>query len=152
MALPARRSSDDDAARWDPLAELGRLNQQLAGYLDSWRSLPGLFGGGDGFTPLADVEETDDAYVVEVELPGAKREDVDVELAGRRLVVSGERKERERVGILRRRTRTVGRFRYEVVLPGEVDEAGVEASLGEGVLTVRVPKAAGARPRRIEVR
>ena len=91
MALPARRS--DDAAHWDPLAELGRLNQQLAGYLDSWRSLPGLLG--EGFTPLADVEETDDARV-EVELPGVKREDVDVELAGRRLVVAGERKERER--------------------------------------------------------
>ena len=152
MALPARRSSDDPAAaRWDPLAELGRLNQQLAGYLDSWRSLPGLLGG-EGFTPLADVEEADDAYVVEVELPGVKREDVDVELAGRRLVVTGERKERERVGILRHRTRTVGRFRYEVVLPGEVDEDGVEAHLDEGVLTVRAPKAAGERPRRIEVR
>ena len=159
MALPVRRSSSSDdydaatAARWDPLAELGRLNQQLAGYLDSWRSLPGLLLGGEGrFTPLADVEEADDAYVVEVELPGVGREDVDVELTGRRLTVSGERKERERVGILRHRTRTVGRFRYEVVLPGEVDEAGVEAFLGEGVLTVRVPKAAGARPRRIEVR
>jgi len=151
MALPVRHSGDD-AARWDPLAELGRLNQQLAGYLDSWRSLPGLLGSGEGFTPLADVEETDDAYVVEVELPGVEREDLNVELAGRRLVVNGERKERERVGILRRRTRTVGRFGYEVVLPGEVDEDGVEASLGEGVLTVRVPKAAGARPRRIEVR
>ncbi len=59
-----------------------------------------------------------------------------------KLPTEGERKERERVGILRKRTRTVGSFRYEVVLPADLDE---------GVLTVRVPKAARERPRRITV-
>ncbi len=147
MSLPVRRT-DPDVVRWDPLAELNRLNQRLASYLDRWPELPNLSGG---FTPLADVEETDDAYVVEIELPGVKRDDVVVELAGRQLNVSGERKERERVGILRRRTRTVGRFHYEVVLPGEVDEESVSASMDEGVLTVRVPKPASARPRRIPI-
>ena len=58
---------------------------------------------GEGFTPLADVEETDEAYLVEVELAGVKGDDIQVEVAGRRLSVSGERKERERVGILRPR-------------------------------------------------
>lgn len=148
MALPVRRS-EPDALRWDPIADLNRLNQQLAGYLDRWGQFPSL---ADGFTPLADVEETDDAYVVEIELPGVKREDVSVEVAGRQLSVSGERKERERLGILRRRTRTVGRFHYEVVLPGDVEEEGVSASMDEGVLTVRVPKPASARPRRIPIR
>lgn len=72
-------------------------------------------------------------------------------MAGRRLTVSGERKERERVGILRRRTRSVGRFHYEVVLPGDVEENDVSASMDEGVLTVRLAKPASARPRRIPV-
>ena len=63
-------------------------------------------------------------------------------MEGRRLTVSGERKEKERVGILRRRTRSVGQFHYEVVLPGAVDEDAVSASLDGGVLTVRVPEAA----------
>ena len=106
----------------------------------------------EAFTPLADVEETDEAFTVEIELPGVKLEDVSVELAGSHLTVTGERKERQRVGILRRQTRTVGHFRYEVALPGEVEEAGVQASLNEGVLTVRVPKAASERPRRIPVK
>ena len=95
MVLPIRRNQED-VVRWDPLGEINRLNQQLQDYLRRWSSLPSLLG--EGFTPLADVEETDEAYVVEVELPGVKREDVSVEVAGRRLTVSGERKERQRTG------------------------------------------------------
>ncbi len=149
MALPIRRGQGD-ATRWDPMAEINRLSEQMQDYLGRWPSPASVLG--EGFTPLADVEETDDGYVVEIELAGVKGDDVSVEVAGRRLTVSGERKERERVGILRRQTRTVGRFHYEVVLPGEVDEEGIEASLDEGVLTVRVPKAEAERPRRIPVK
>lgn len=150
MALPARRNDDADVARWDPFTELSRLNQHLQRYVDNWRDLPSLFG--DGFAPLADVEETDDAFVVEIDLAGVKKDDVNIELSGRRLTVTGERKEKERAGILRKRTRTVGQFRYEVVLPADLDEDGVTAGLDEGVLTVRVPKAASERPRRITVK
>ncbi len=148
MALPIRRGQGD-AARWDPMTEINRLSEQMQDYLGRLSPASVL---GEGFTPLADVEETDDGYVVEIELAGVKGDDVSVEVAARRLTVSGERKERERVGILRRQTRTVGRFHYEVVLPGEVDEEGTEASLDEGVLTVRVPKAEAERPRRIPVK
>ena len=157
MAIPVRRNERErndlqapDGLSWDPLSELQRFNRQLGDYLGSWRQLPTLLG--DVFTPLADVEETDEAYVVEIELPGIKKDDLDIELAGRRLTVQGQRKEKERVGILRRRERVVGRFHYEVTLPGEVDEGGVEANLDEGVLTVRVPKSPSERPRRIEIR
>lgn len=159
MALPVRRSSRDDrpapvesgsgVARWNPFDELDRFNRQLASFLDSFGQLPSLLDG--AFTPLADVEETDDAYLVEIELPGVKRDDVDIEIAGRRVTVHGERKEKERVGILRKRERTVGRFHYEVTLPGDVDEDGVEAHLDEGVLNVRLPKPEHARPRRIQI-
>lgn len=152
MALPVRRTRDDRAevARWDPFNELDRLNRQLTSYLESFRSLPNLLDA--AFTPLADVEETDDAYVVEIELPGVNPDDVDIEISGRRVSVQGERKEKERVGILRRRERTVGRFRYEVTLAGDVNEDGVEAHLDDGVLTVRLPKPESQRPRRIEIR
>ena len=138
MALPVRSQQ----------RELSELRSQLDSLLSGWDELLSRTGA---FTPLADVEETDEAYLAEIELPGVKIEDLSVEVAGRRLTVTGERKERERVGILRRRTRTVGRFHYEVILPGEVDEEGVTASLHEGVLTVRVPKPASERPRRIPV-
>lgn len=152
MTLPVRRAADPVAAPapgWDPLGELDRLNRQLAGYLDLWRQNTNLLDG--LFTPPADVEETDDAYIVDIELPGVRKQDLDIEIADRRLTVRGERKEKARVGILRRRERTVGRFQYEVTLPGNVDEDGVAANLDDGVLAVRIPKPASERPRRIEV-
>ncbi|MFP5319435.1 MAG: Hsp20/alpha crystallin family protein [Acidimicrobiia bacterium] len=146
MALPVRSRSDGppESSPWGPLAELDRLSRELTRYLDTWR--------GEGFTPLADLEETAEAYLVEVEVPGVKREDIDIEVAGRRVWVRGERKEKERVGILRRRERVVGRFACEVVLPGDVDEEGVHANLDGGVLTVTLPKPERDRPRRIEIR
>ncbi len=153
MALPVRQSSEDrsEVSRWDPFGELERLHRQLTSFLDDRRRLAGVSTGG-GYTPLADVEELDDAYVAEIELPGVQRDDVDVEVSGRRLTVRGERKENERVGILRRRERTIGRFHHEVLLPGEIDDAGIEAHLDKGVLTVRLPKPEAERPRRIEIR
>ena len=148
MALPVRRVPDADgaeSARWDPFDEVQRLSARL-------QSLLSGAGGPDPsipFTPLADVEETGDAYLIELELPGIAKDDVTVEVAGGRVAVSGERKERQRVGILRRRTRSVGRFHYEVTLPGEVDDDEVTAAMDAGVLTVRVPKPADQRHRRI---
>ena len=155
VALPVRRHQDrlpevnHLGPGLRPLADLDRLHRQLADDLDSWRQLPSLLR--EPFTPLADVEETDDAYEVEIELPGIKKNDLDIEIAGRRLSVTGERKEKERVGILRKRERTVGRFHYDVTLPGDVDDDAVEAHLDAGVLTVRVPKSERDRPRRSEL-
>jgi HSP20 family protein len=104
------------------------------------------------WTPPVDIEEQDDAYTLEVELPGVKKDDVKIEYAGHELTISGEIKERERKGVLRRKTRRVGGFIYRVVLPDEVDAEHVEAKLQDGVLVVRVPKAQKAQRRSIEVK
>jgi HSP20 family protein len=103
------------------------------------------------WTPPVDIEETDDAYVVEAELPGVKREDVSIELAGNELSITGEIKEKERKGIVRRRTRRVGRYELRVVLPDNIDGDKVDAKLKDGVLRVSVPKSERAERRRIEV-
>ena len=130
------------------MTEVRNVLSQLSRFPDTWEELVAH----EGFTPRADVEETDDAYVIEVEVPGVNKKDIDVSVAGRRLTITGERKERERVGILRRRTRRVGRFEYDIQLPGDVDDEGVGAELADGVLTVRVPKATTERARRIEIK
>jgi HSP20 family protein len=101
---------------------------------------------------LADVSETDEAYLVEVELPGVKRDDIAIDLSGKDLVVTGELKQRERQGFLWHRTRRTGLFSYRVTLPEGIDADNVEASLDEGVLTVRLPKTEAVKPRRIAVK
>jgi len=151
MSQPIRRTGTEPA-RYDPFSEFNRMTQRMARlFEEQWPDFPSLLGR-DIFTPLADVEETDDAYIVDLDLPGVDKDDIDIEVTGRRLVVSGERKEKERTGLLRRQTRTVGQFRYEVTLPDEVNGEGVDANLNDGVLHLRVPKTEGGKRRRIEVK
>jgi HSP20 family protein len=67
------------------------------------------------------------------------------------LLITGEFKKRERVGLLRRRTRRIGEFEFRVTLPSDVNADKIDAKLAEGVLTVRVPKSERTKPRRIEI-
>jgi HSP20 family protein len=107
--------------------------------------------GGSAWTPPVDILETEDAWVVEAELPGVDPDDINVEARDSEVSISGELKERERKGIIRRRTRRVGEFDFHVTLPGQVDPDNIEASAHHGVLTVRIPKPEQARARRIDV-
>lgn len=156
MALASRHNkkhhsteSPAETGKWQPFAELQQLRHDLDRLSDLWQR--GTSGMNDAFIPVADVEETDEAFAVEIELAGVSRADIDIEVSGRRLSVRGERKEKERVGILRRRDRIVGSFSYEITLPGSVVEDEVTADLTDGVLTVRLPKPASERPRRIRI-
>jgi HSP20 family protein len=135
--------------RWEPLGDLELATDRMRRLLEqTFGQVPTSVG----WLPLVDIEEQDDAYVVEAELPGAKRDDVNIELVGNELIVSGEITERERKGILRRSTRRVGAFEYRVVLPENVDRDDIDAKLDDGVLTVRIPKAEQAQRRRIDVK
>ena len=145
MALPLPTRSRQPAQR-DPFRELDDLYDR---FTSLWEAGPGT--GLAGWVPSAELEETDDSWVVELELPGVAREDVDVELDDQLLTVSGHTEEKQRTGILRRSTRRTGRFEYAVTLPGDADADHVDAQLRDGVLTVRVPKSPDTRRRRIQV-
>jgi HSP20 family protein len=136
---------------WSPQDPFGDLRTQLARFLGGLPELAPAVP--DGFVPAADIEETDDAYILDLELPGVSKGDVDVSVSGQVLRITGERKEKERVGIIRRRVRSVGRFSFEVQFSEPLDEDGLSAKLHDGVLTVRVPKRQPSNPsaRRVEV-
>lgn len=151
MTLPEPRR-ESRPGRWDPLGELedaydrmGRLFRDAFGEFSTPWGTSWTVG-----VPL-DIEETEDAYIAEMDLPGVKREDLMVEVQGDEIRVRGEIKERERTGVLRRQTRRKGVVEHRFSLPGDFDPEAVEAELAEGVLTVRAPKAVTARPRRIDV-
>jgi HSP20 family protein len=141
MALPVRRSAAAPLAvdQRDPFRDLmeGILSTRL--------------GDGQIHVPNFDIEETEDAWIVEADLPGVRRKDMNVEVRDGELVVSGEIKERERTGVLRHRTRRTGEFEIRVALPGDVDPQAVEANVDHGVLSVRIPKPERAKPRQVEV-
>ncbi|MCQ4083894.1 Hsp20/alpha crystallin family protein [Streptomyces sp. RB6PN25] len=131
-------------------AELDDLYERMERLLESAAAMPSIAVRG-AWAPLADLRETDDSYVVECEVPGIPREDIDVQVSERELAITGELKEREREGELRRSTRRTGRFEYRAILPTEVKADKVSASLADGVLTVTVPKAQAAKPRHIKI-
>ncbi len=132
----------------NPLTEFDQLLNEMSGLIES---TVGGTAPAVAWTPLADVTESDDAFHVEIELPGVKSKDIDVEASGQELVVTGEIKERERKGVLRRSTRRTGAFEYRLRLPGEVDTDKINAQMSDGVLTITVPKAEVARPRHVEI-
>src|SRR5262245_24780221 len=133
--------------RGDPMREIEDVYERMG------RLIQDFFGDGMPMAAIpADIEEMDDAYMVEVELPGVRREDINIELRDNELRIAGEIAEKERRGVMRRKERRVGAFEHVVALPGDVDPEMVDASLSGGVLTVRVGKASKTQPRRIEVK
>jgi HSP20 family protein len=149
--LPARRGGQN-LTLTDPSREFEDIYDRMGQLMNFAFGDLGLAGPGSApWSPLAEVSETDDAYLVHVELPGIRKDQVDVQLADRELVISGDIKESED-GRRRRSSRRTGRFEYRTYLPGDVKADQVSARLADGVLTVTVPKSEAAKPRRIEVK
>ncbi len=120
-----------------PLAELARTSQILSGW-----------------TPALDLFEDKDNFVVKAELPGMKREEIEVSLHEGSLSISGERKSEEKHSDAEvyRTERFFGRFQRTVTLPTPVAADKVKASYKDGVLTVTLPKTEEAKPKQIEVK
>jgi HSP20 family protein len=131
-----------------PPTEIDLLQQQLEELMQSIISPEGAEGV---WVPNVDIEETDDAWIIEAEVPGVKKKDVNVEVRDNEIVISGEIKERERKGIIRRRTRRVGEFEFRATLPADADADAVKADIDDGLLTIRVPKQERAESRQVEV-
>jgi len=105
------------------------------------------------WAPALDVHENKDGYSIRVELPGLKREDIEVSLQDGALVISGERKT-ETVNEdteVHRQERYFGRFSRALTLPTAVCGDKVKAAYKDGILTVNLPKAEEAKPKQITV-
>lgn len=105
---------------------------------------------GDGrWAPIAEEEETEDAYIVRMELPGVPEENINIEIDANELCISGEISEEQRGKVLSRRS---GKFYYCTSLPAGADTEHCDADLSEGVLTVRMAKTGEAQRRKVELR
>lgn len=110
----------------------------------------GLFSG---WSPALDVFDDKDSLVVKVELPGLKKDEINISLHEGVLTVSGERKREteKKEGESFRSERYFGKFQRSVTLPTAVDSNKVSAAYKDGVLTVELPKAEEAKPKQIAV-
>jgi HSP20 family protein len=106
-----------------------------------------------GWAPALDVQEDKDSFVVRTELPGLKREDIEVSLHDGVLVISGERKaEGTQAGVeTLRQERFYGKFQRGLTLPKPVAADKITAQYKDGVLSVTLPKVEEAKPKQIDI-
>lgn len=138
--------------RWEPFREMDDL---LRGFGPRFDRLPGrpLIEGKYDFIPPADIVEREKEYLVKVDLPDVKKEDVKVLFDAGVLTVKGERKvEKEVKGETVHRTeRFYGMFERSFALPDDVDAKGIHAECKEGVLLVSLPRMAVEKPRPLAI-
>ncbi|MFC4257584.1 Hsp20/alpha crystallin family protein [Marinobacter lacisalsi] len=143
--------------RWNPVNEFEDLINRYNRYF----GLPATNGEREGkdlfrrtdWAPAVDIKETKEAFVIEAELPGMKKEDVKVTVHDGVLTIQGERKKEEETGDDKhhRVERVYGSFLRRFTLPDNVDEDSIRARFKEGVLSLTLTKAEPAEPKAIEV-
>jgi HSP20 family protein len=124
----------------------GSLSRDVA--TEGWQS-------GSFWTPRLDVQQRNDAIVVRADLPGARKEDVQIEVEGDTLVISGERRAEHEEGGEEQGyqmvERTYGSFYRAVPLPPGANSEQIKAEMRDGVLTITLPLSEEAKPRRIQI-
>jgi HSP20 family protein len=139
---------------WPTFGRLSSLRDELDRLFESpWADLANTSQLLSGWTPALDVYEDKENFIVKAELPGMKREDIDVSLHGGALSISGERKSetKHEDAEVHRTERFSGRFQRTVTLPAVVAADKVKAQYKDGVLTVTLPKTEEAKPKQIDV-
>jgi HSP20 family protein len=139
--------------RWDPIRELDSLQGDMTRLFDRFFEGRAPNGTSRRWIPAMDLVETDDHLVLRGDLPGMTEDDVDIEIKDNILTVSGERtSESEQSGEgYHRVERAFGSFSRSLTLPQGVDAERVEAKFENGVLEVRIPKPAEAKPTRVQI-
>lgn len=132
---------------------LAELKEAVTNLFEQVMGMAPDLGVGREF-PRHELRVEDNGYMVRVELPGIRRDAVEVSVSGQVLTVSGKRPRFEppEGGRVLRRERPHGRFDLTIRLPAQVDEMAVVAQMRDGILEIQLPKPTGTRGRSIDVR
>jgi len=149
------RYQSPELASWPSLDRWTSLRDDL----NSLFELPFWSGFGrqgqlfSGWSPALDLYQNNDNIIAVVELPGMRKEDIEISLHEGALTIAGERKSESSNGEKAERTeRYIGKFRRSITLPTRVDANKVSATYRDGILTVTLPKAEEAKPKQIQVK
>jgi HSP20 family protein len=139
---------------WDPFSELGRLQEEVNRLFDVTGFGKPFLAYRERSFPLMNVVSNDHESFLVAEIPGVEMKDLDITITGTTLTIKGERRLQQAVPEEKyyRRERGAGVFGRSLELPHKVDVEKVEATLKDGILMVRLPKAPEVKPRKIEVR
>jgi len=145
-----------ETARWDPFHQLSSLRDEIDRLFGSPFSAlsEGLQPFMSGWSPALNLYEDKDNFLVKAELPGMKKEEIEIQLHDGVLTLSGERKEEKKSesADIHRSERFVGRFQRTLTLPSQVDVDKVKANYQDGILTVTLPKSEAAKPKQIQIK
>jgi HSP20 family protein len=130
--------------RWSPLRELDWMEGGMRRMLDE-------FGFAPAALPAADVYETTDEFVIELEVPGFEEKELGIEVTDHTLVLTGERTATKAEKEFRIRERLEEKFERRFHLPTTADTEQVKAKFGKGVLEVHTPKLAISTPHKVEI-
>ena len=159
-AKTANKAIDETARKYLAAAGIKVDLEDIQNRLSPWFGRIALRGGGDetmttsAWAPLVDITEDDKEYLIKVELPEIKKEDVKVTVENGTLTISGERKfeKEEKDKKYHRVERAYGSFVRSFALPEGTDGSKVSADYKDGVLKVHLPKSEQVRPKSIEVK
>lgn len=138
-------------ANFDPFAGLRHLQRELERFAWPWGAQTRRIGG--GAFPSVNVYESGQEVLIQCEVPGIERKDLDVTITGETLSVKGVKQplpDEENLHFIRRE-RGSGEFVRTIILPDAVDAEKIEAKLTDGIMTIRLPKKAAAKPKQIEI-
>jgi HSP20 family protein len=141
-------------ARWNPLNEMSLLQNQMNRLLDTaMHSWPGDSNGTTNWTPAVDIYETENELVANLDLPGVDPKLVDVCVENNVLTIRGDRKfdDKQNKENFHRVERSYGAFARSFTLSTSVDSEKIRATYKNGVLSISLPKAEAAKPRRIQI-
>jgi HSP20 family protein len=142
--------------RWNPFNEMSLLQNQMNRLFDTaLRGWPSE-SNGTGTTswiPAADIHESDNQLFVNLDLPGVDPKLVDVRVENNVLTIRGERQfeEKQNKENYHRVERCYGAFARSFTLPASVDADKIRATYKDGVLSIALPKAEAAKPKRIQI-
>jgi len=140
--------------RWDPFRDLEALQEDVSRLFQESISRPRREApAARVWAPAVDVVEDQDKILVKAELPGIKKEDIDIELTGDTLTVRGERKfeSEEKKENYVRVERTYGRFQRTFTIGIPVKADGVKAAYKDGILEVTIPKSEQTKPKKVDI-
>lgn len=147
-----------NVSRWEPFQEMMSLRSAMDRVFDDAFQSLGADGNGNGnshnvLSLALDVSENANEYIVRASVPGVAEDELDITLDNHVLTISGEfkRAENQRNVRFHLRERRYGKFNRSITLPSAVNEEKIEAVFTNGLLTIRVPKAEVAKPKRITV-